>query len=251
MHKIEDAGGVIYKIPKLILYFTVICLGSFCSHTALAESEQYRARVEQAQLKNQATPIKEAPILPSESEEEPAPLPEVVKTLPPAAQKPKAVETKEHADAPTPCKAKPQDLTNVPASKTKTFERRATDIKNIDTNCDGVMQAEELNNSAHEKFNEADLNKDGVISANEANVMIDNFKQSDQVSSTVTDKHAKTLKNRLDKMDADGDGVISPDEYAAYYTMRYSKQDKNKDGIIDLKEYRTDSESHHNRKRHH
>ena len=46
----------------------------------------------------------------------------------------------------------------------------------------------------------------------------------------------KTMMLHLKKMDANGDGVISKDEYMKYHEARYDAMKKNKDGTVDMAE---------------
>lgn len=50
----------------------------------------------------------------------------------------------------------------------------------------------------------------------------------------VADGHGK--HNKMKKMDTDGDGVVSKDEFMAHAEMKFGKKDKNGDGVISADE---------------
>jgi|GEM_PF-3008051 len=48
------------------------------------------------------------------------------------------------------------------------------------------------------------------------------------------DGHGK--RNKMKKMDTDGDGVVSKDEFLAHAEKKFAKKDKNGDGVLDADE---------------
>ena len=50
----------------------------------------------------------------------------------------------------------------------------------------------------------------------------------------VADSHGK--HNKMKKMDTDGDGVVSKDEFMAYAEKKFARKDKNGDGVISVDE---------------
>lgn len=230
----------------LLIGFTLcaggVSLSAFA--TSLHDIEMQEAARVKAALRADAAkpPPAELPLM--EAPQVPAPAPAAVPP-PPAPVAAAPVKPAQPA-----CKPKAQDLSHIPDSKKDNFAQRAADMQAMDTNCDGILQPEELDKGAARKFGEADTNRDGVISESEAAAMVDRFKAQPQPPGTIVDRHAKTLESNLSKMDKNGDGKISSEEYGAFYTSRYKKQDKNKDGSIDLTEYKTDTERHKDKKKH-
>ncbi len=131
----------------------------------------------------------------------------------------------------------------IPTNIQRKYDRRAEEMKTLDKNKDGVLQAEELGKSVDKKFDAADTNKDGILSPEETAASLERFKsQGQQTYGNTTDKKAKRLENRYQNADANEDGKISEQEYNAYFGGRYQKFDRDGDGVISEKEYRSDSE---------
>ncbi|MGB4107397.1 MAG: EF-hand domain-containing protein [Alphaproteobacteria bacterium] len=132
---------------------------------------------------------------------------------------------------------------DVPSNIQQKYDRRLEEMKALDKNKDGVLQAEELGKSVDKKFDAADTNKDGILSPEETAASLERFKvQGQQTYGNTTDKRAKRLENRYQNADANEDGKISEQEYNAYFGGRYQKFDRDGDGVISEKEYRSDSE---------
>lgn len=149
---------------------------------------------------------------------------------------------------PPPCTPEKKDFSDKSPSIEKKYGRRQAEIDKMDANCDGVLQADELQKGIDARFEAADADKDGVLSQAESAAIIGQFKADEQEEYGVaTDKKARKLEKRLDKADANEDGKISAEEYSAYYKKRYGKLDNNKDGILDVREFETDVEDKRNR----
>lgn len=131
----------------------------------------------------------------------------------------------------------------IPANIQRKYDRRLEEMKLLDKNKDGVLQAEELQGSVEKKFDTADTNKDGVISPEEKEAALGAFKnQGQETYGNTTDKKAKRLENRYNNADKNEDGQVSKQEYDAYFGGRYQNFDRDGDGVITEKEYRTDVE---------
>jgi hypothetical protein len=131
----------------------------------------------------------------------------------------------------------------VPTNIQRKYDRRLEEMKLLDKNKDGVLQAKELQGSVNNKFDAADTNKDGVISPEERQAAIGAFKEKGQETyGNTTDKKAKRLENRYNNADTNEDGQVSEQEYNAYFGGRYQNFDRNGDGIVTEKEYRSDVE---------
>jgi Ca2+-binding EF-hand superfamily protein len=102
--------------------------------------------------------------------------------------------------------------------KQKYFDR-------IDANHDGVITQDEYIAAATARFNKADTNGSGELTAQQI------------ASSPRTVKREQHFAAREVKhMDTNGDGVVSQDEYVAAAKTRFAKLDKNGDGFIDADE---------------
>lgn len=131
----------------------------------------------------------------------------------------------------------------IPSNIQRKYDRRLEEMKLLDKNKDGKLQAKELQGSVEKKFDAADTNKDGMISAEERAAAIGSFKSKAQETyGNTTDKKAKRLENRYNNADKNEDGQISEQEYNAYFGGRYQNFDTDGNGIITEKEYRSDTE---------
>jgi Ca2+-binding EF-hand superfamily protein len=131
----------------------------------------------------------------------------------------------------------------IPANIQRKYDRRLEEMKLLDKNKDGVLQAEELQGNVQKKFDATDTNKNGAISAEEREAAIGSFKNKGQEAyGNTTDKKAKRLENRYNNADANKDGQVSKQEYDAYFGGRYQNFDRDGDGVITKKEYRSDTE---------
>lgn len=131
----------------------------------------------------------------------------------------------------------------VPASLQRKYDRRNEEMKLLDKNKDGILQADELQESVENKFEAADANKDGILSAEEKAEMLKTFKSEKQETyGNAIDKNIKRLEKRYNKIDANEDGQVSKEEYESYFGGRYQNYDRDGDGVITEKEYRTDNE---------
>lgn len=132
---------------------------------------------------------------------------------------------------------------DIPTNIQRKYDRRLEEMKLLDKNKDGVLQAKELQGSVEKKFDAADTNKDGVISEQEKAVALGAFKnQKQETYGNTVDKNVKRLENRYNNADSNEDGQVSKQEYDTYFGGRYQNYDRDGDGVITEKEYRTDSE---------
>ena len=97
--------------------------------------------------------------------------------------------------------------------------------KQLDTNGDGQFQVAEIEASAAKQAAEIDANADGSITAIE-------MKSWHEI------QRAKRAEARLLRLDANQDGKVSVDEFAAARVERASKRDANGDGVIAADEMR-------------
>lgn len=84
-------------------------------------------------------------------------------------------------------------------------------MASADTNGDGLISKAEATAQANARFDALDLNKDGVLSA---------------------DERSGPGSRMLDRADSDGDGKISRAEYLAQADKRFTQIDANGDGQL-------------------
>ena len=114
--------------------------------------------------------------------------------------------------------ASPDVQQKVANFKQKKFDR-------IDTNHDGVITQDEYVAAAAALYNKIDVNGTGEITA-------------DQIASSprAVKREQRVAAHEVKKMDTDGDGSVSRDEFVTAAKTRFSKLDKNGDGFIDADE---------------
>jgi Ca2+-binding EF-hand superfamily protein len=95
----------------------------------------------------------------------------------------------------------------------------------IDTNHDGVITQDEYVAAATARFNKADTNGSGEITA-----------QQIASSPRMVKREQRFASREVKHMDTNGDGVVSQDEYIAAAKARFAKLDKNGDGFIEADE---------------
>ena len=95
----------------------------------------------------------------------------------------------------------------------------------LDTNHDGVVSKDEFMAAASAKFAQFDTAGDGKVTAAEIE------------SAPKTQERAVRMADRFVKrMDANGDGVVTQDEFVAAAKARFARLDKNSDGYLDADE---------------
>lgn len=142
-----------------------------------------------------------------------------------------------------PSTAMAKDKKEIPEYIKKKQERRAQDIKQFDTNKDGVLQPGELKKSNVTKFDAADINRDGILSREEIDASLGKFKKDkEQVYGKGVETKAIRLKNRYNNADKNDDRKVSKEEYQSYMSRHQENFDRNGDGVISKDEYRVDDE---------
>lgn len=157
--------------------------------------------------------------------------PAAVPAAVPAPQRPAPQETKPPVEDVTP-------------QEQKKLDKRTREMKKLDINNDGILQASELQQAAGQKFDAADTNKDGILSPAEVEASMAQFdqQQADAYGKAVGKQETARLRNRLKNADADSDGQVSKEEYETFMNERQSLFDRDGDGVISAEEYRTDGE---------
>ena len=107
-------------------------------------------------------------------------------------------------------------------------------FEEMDTNGDGVVTAEELAAVGEARFAEMDADGDGVLSVEEITAMI---------TAEASARAAKGVERMLERLDENGDGVISQDEMPERDHSRVVDHlDEDDDGAISEEEFETAKE---------
>lgn len=131
----------------------------------------------------------------------------------------------------------------IPEYIKKKQERRVQDIKQFDTNKDGVLQPGELKKSNVTKFDAADTNKDGILSREEIDSSLGKFKEEKAgIYGKGVNSNTNRLKNRYNNADKNDDRKVSKEEYESYMSKHQENFDRNGDGVVSKDEYRVDDE---------
>ncbi|WP_051284564.1 EF-hand domain-containing protein [Nisaea denitrificans] len=108
------------------------------------------------------------------------------------------------------------------AFKAQMLER----FKAADENGDESLTRAEIYQSHGKRAAEIDTNDDGVIGVEE-------------IDAARKEMRLKRQQRMLNRMDTDGDGVVSTDEFARSGTMRMQHMDHDRDGVVTLDEATT------------
>jgi len=98
---------------------------------------------------------------------------------------------------------------------------KPTRFDEIDTNHDGFISRDEFLASEKKRFDEFDTNHDGKIDAKEI-----------ASSPPLMERNLKTADRMVQQWDANGDGVVTAEEYKQAAEARFAKQDKDGTGKI-------------------
>ena len=94
-------------------------------------------------------------------------------------------------------------------------------LEDIDTNHDGFVSLEEFMAVEKERFAEFDMNHDGKIDAPEI-----------AKSPPLMERNLHMAEGFIKKWDANGDGIVSTEEFQKYVSERFAKEDKEGTGRI-------------------
>tara|TARA_E500000318_G_scaffold67105_1_gene61911 strand:- start:611 stop:1114 length:504 start_codon:yes stop_codon:yes gene_type:complete len=108
-------------------------------------------------------------------------------------------------------------------------------FKAADQNGDEKLTKAEIYQSRGKRAAAIDTNNDGVIDAEE-------------MDTARKEMRLKRQQRMLNRMDTDGDGVVSTDEFARSGTVRMQHMDRDRDGVVTLDEATTPPMKRHGKK---
>lgn len=117
-------------------------------------------------------------------------------------------------------------------------------FEEVDINGDGVIASSEFEENKTAKFAEADANRDGQLSYDEALAM---FKERAEAMGREERRGAgKGGKGKMfSVLDIDGDGLVSFEEFSVMGDRRYKDMDANLDGEVTLLEAKAAGRERH------
>jgi hypothetical protein len=137
--------------------------------------------------------------------------------------------------------AAPSFAAKDPIKKEKRINRM---IKRADLNGDGKISQSEMTRGIAVTFSRIDANGDGALSASEisgAKAVLKaerkRAKAAGEGRLLVVKFPAKRINKRFDKIDANGDGVLSKGELERVADRMFKKRDKNNDGYISTADF--------------
>ncbi|MGH8174329.1 MAG: EF-hand domain-containing protein [Rhodanobacteraceae bacterium] len=107
------------------------------------------------------------------------------------------------------------------AITTVTEPTKPTRFDEIDTNKDGFVSRDEFTASEKKRFSEFDTNHDGKIDPKEV-----------ASSPPLMERNMRTAERMTKQWDANGDGVVTREEFDKSAQERFDKQDKDKTGKL-------------------
>lgn len=104
----------------------------------------------------------------------------------------------------------------------------------MDKNKDGSISKEEFEDHRNEFFRAADKNRDGNLSEKDFEKLQKKMKEAhEKAREEIKAAHKKAMKKKhFDKLDADGDGKISKEEFDAKGMRKFIRMDHNDDGEL-------------------
>ena len=111
--------------------------------------------------------------------------------------------------------------------------RTMAEMHKIDTDGDGTVSKTEWLAYQEKVFAALDKNKSGMVDEKEF------LSPSSDMASFATGGYARGLQTKavMHKIDTDGDGTVSHDEFIAYQSKVFDMMDKNKNASLDPREF--------------
>lgn len=113
-------------------------------------------------------------------------------------------------------------------------------IKQVDTNKDGYIGADENIAAAKKRFSMIDTNKDGFLTVPEVTKSAEDFIKKSNKNEKNSKRHVKGIERQIASMDANQDGKVSEAEYTGRIGGLFADQDADGNGKVssaEMKEY--------------
>ena len=108
-------------------------------------------------------------------------------------------------------------------------------FRRIDSNGDRKLEFGEIQAVRAQMFDRMDANRNGLLDAGEVRAAVEQAKSRRNFQAA----QFTGLQAQADRMDRNGDGKISRDEFAAFMPERLLQADTNGDGALSISELRT------------
>ncbi len=105
--------------------------------------------------------------------------------------------------------------------------RRGHMLEKLDANGDQAIDEGEFLAMGADRFQKADLNGDGAVTAEEAEQAA-----YAAMEARIRERIARQVARRMERLDANGDGRISREESEAGSRERFAHMDRNDDGVL-------------------
>ncbi|WP_420405104.1 EF-hand domain-containing protein [Nisaea sp.] len=96
-------------------------------------------------------------------------------------------------------------------------------FRNADANGDQKLTRAEMYQARGKRASEIDANNDGTIDASE-------------MDAARREQRLKRIERFLSRLDTDGDGIVTTEEYARAGAHRMQRMDSDRDGVVSLEE---------------
>ena len=115
--------------------------------------------------------------------------------------------------------------------------KRGDVFDRMDKNGDGKISQDEAEANAMSRFKEIDANGDGVVNDKDIDARVDAMKEENpDVPDQRFQRQKQVLKAQFKRLDENGDGELSADEYKQSALSRHENLDQNGDGTVTKEE---------------
>jgi hypothetical protein len=123
------------------------------------------------------------------------------------------------------------------------YTRRRLKMAAIDLNCDGQIDTSEWTTRITQMFQAADIDRDGRLSSNEQQAMVDTYTEDTaKVIGATKIVHSREIQTSLHLLDSNKDGIDTSGEFFDFYNAVFKGMDENHSNTVDIDEFRDDFE---------